>query len=97
MAKRRPLDELVGEIQAPLVVSDVEERCDIRVRQHRRGAGIVDEPLLPLAVGQSAGRELQRDGPPVFRVTRTIDLPEPAFANALEQVVVRDNANRIEW
>jgi hypothetical protein len=66
------------------------------VRQHRRRTGVVDEPLLPWAISQSARRKLQGDGASVFRITRTIDISKAAFANALEQVVVRDNANRVE-
>jgi hypothetical protein len=63
---------------------------------HRRRAGIVDETLPALSVSQAWRRELQRHRPSVLGVAGAIHFPEAALADALEQVVVADNADRFE-
>jgi hypothetical protein len=51
---------------------------------------VVHQPFVAPARGQRLPLELQRDGPADLGVARAINVAEDAFANALEQVVVRD-------
>ena len=60
------------------------------MRDLRRGARVVDEALVAAAFGQRLALQLQRDRPADLGVAGAVDVAEDAFADALEQVVVRD-------
>ncbi len=90
LTQRRSLDELVGQIEPALVIADVEERRDVGMGDLRGGARVVHQPFVARPDGQRLPLELQRDGAADLGIARAIDVAEDAFADAFEQVVVRD-------
>ena len=87
---RRALHELVGEVDAAIVVTDIEERGDVRMgamppRVHRRAAGGGNANHGCRRVAASAP-----SAPPWCRAHDRL-LAQSAFTDSFEQVVMRDN------
>ena len=96
LAQRHSLDELVAEIEPAIVLADVEQRRDVRVRQRGRRPRIVYQTMLTLTDGEAWRSQLERDRAADLRVTRTVHLAEATLTNALEQVVMRNRADQLE-
>ncbi len=92
LPERIPLHELVGQIEAAVMMADVEEGCDIRMRQFRGRTGVLDQAAATMAFGKPWRSQLEGNCASHLRVPRAVHLAEPSLANALEQVVMRDCA-----
>ena len=81
--------ELEGEKELPLVLADLVERRDVRVRERRRRSGFAKEPLAAIGIaGQLGGHHLDRDGAAETCVAGAIDLAHPAGADPVEDLVL---------
>ena len=83
---------------APMAsIADLVERRDARVRQRDRLPRIVAQRFPLRRIVLYAGRRnLDRDGPAEAGVARAKDLAEPAFADTLEDLVVRDAVQTVK-
>ena len=81
--------ELEGQEQLALVLADLVERRDVRVRERRRRARFLQEPLAAIGIaGDLGGEHLDRDGAAKPGVASAIDLAHPAGADPIEDFVV---------
>ncbi len=72
-----------------VLIADLIERGDIRVRQRECRAGIAKQGLAASGIRlKRVGRHFDRDGPAKPRVTGAIDVAESARADSLEDSVV---------
>ena len=86
--QRLAVDQLHDEKRHALVLADVVERADVRVRQARDRPRLALEPLAELGVGgQCCRQDLDRDGAIEPRVARPIDLAHPAGAEQRHDLV----------
>ena len=84
LRQRLPLQKFHDEKVDAVLVTDVVERADVRVRQRRDRLRLPLEALTHLGVrGQMRWEDFDRDGPVQPRVLRPIDLPHsPAPSGA---------------
>ncbi len=93
--QRPPLDELLDQVERPVVgLSGLVERDDAGVLELGRAAGLAQEPLCVLVAGQAARpRDLDRHHPAQLDVTRPEHVavgagPQPLHQLELSQSVV---------
>ena len=79
-----PVQILHDEEIDAVLLPDVEQRADVRVRQRRDGAGLALETLAGGRVaGQVRRQDLEGDGAVQARISRPVDLPLPPAPAAL--------------
>ena len=82
---------LEHEEQLILILADLVERGDVRMRQRRGRARLLEEPLAPIGIGRDGrGQHLDRDGAAEPRVARAVHLAHAAGADAIEDLVVAE-------
>ena len=85
------LEELHREIRLTLVLAEVVNRDDVRVRELAGGARLADEPLARLGVPfNRRGDDLQRHHTLDERVEGAVDHPHTALAELLENLITAD-------
>ena len=95
--KRLPVQEFHDEEIRPVLMADVVERADVRVRQRRDGAGLALKPLAGgRVVGQVRREHLDRDGAVQARISRAVDLPHAAGAGGADDFVRAEPDTRAE-
>ena len=97
LGERLALQELHDQEVGAVLMADVEERADVRVRERRDGLGfpIETQPCVRIA-GQGRREDLDRDGAVQARVVRLVDLPHPPGADAGEDFVGAEPRTRRE-
>ena len=88
VAERLPFEELHDRVGDPLLLPEIEDRQDVRVRERGDDLGLVPEAVERLrVVGEDVGKDLDRDVPVEFRVPRPEDLSHSTRAETSEDLV----------
>src|SRR5205814_2197335 len=94
VAQRLAFQEFKDDEDAPLVLADVEDRRDVRVRQRNEAARPLDERLVMRGVYVLFRQHANDDGAAFPRVARAEQFSGPCRGQPLEQVVMRDDCDR---
>ncbi len=91
LAERSALDVLHREKPEVLVLSDLVNRGDVRMRQCGRKARLLHEAVHTLGIGSDLRRQyLQRDAPPESRVVGQVDGAHAALTKLRNYAIVSD-------
>jgi hypothetical protein len=94
----RPATSSIADEIDAVFLRDVVNRDDARMVQRRRGPRFLDEPAPAIGVADLVGgKDLDRDEPVQVRVARFVDDAHAAFADAVEDLVVREPAADHWW
>src|SRR5688572_2402050 len=89
-AKRLSLQELEDQEHAPVVIADIEQGDDVRVRQADQAARALHESGG--IGGEGARQQANGDGAAAMGVARAVQLAGAGWVKTLEKVVVCDDA-----
>ena len=94
-SQRLSFQELEDKIDATVVLTNVEQRRDIRVRQRDQRPGVLHETPRGVGISREIRRQpSHRDGATVASITRSKEFAWAIGVEALEQVVVGYRADR---
>ncbi len=95
--ERLPIQVLHDEEVGPVLMANVEQRTDVRVRQGGYGAGLTLESLpCRSVIGEVRRKHLDGDGPLKPRVTRLPHLAHPACAYTADDLIWAEPCTGIE-
>ena len=92
--ERVALEVLHDQVIEPVVVADVEQRADMRLRQTRDDARLLLEALAAFRIGRDVGgQDLQRHHAAQACVARAIDLSHAALSGSTKDLVRSDSCS----